>query len=189
VVEAVRNSQFSATLLIEPGLMHYELGWPNMLRWSDAFGPLTAEIRGGFIFRISTREMILGISLLARARLAIASEIDLGLVGASLTALAEAAYGARYIGLLPFDNRPPAMYGALGLELRVQVALALWIKIPLLFTTLELSFEFSFQIGFTAGLEVALYGTDPGLRGRGTISLSVMGHSLQFDVRLALNAG
>ncbi|MGD8795045.1 MAG: hypothetical protein PVF47_21025, partial [Anaerolineae bacterium] len=89
VVEAVRNSQFSATLLIEPGLMHYELGWPNMLRWSDAFGPLTAEIRGGFIFRISTREMILGISLLARARLAIASEIDLGLVGASLTALAE----------------------------------------------------------------------------------------------------
>ncbi|MEJ2210577.1 MAG: hypothetical protein P8129_16275 [Anaerolineae bacterium] len=189
VVEAVRHSQFSATLLIEPGLMHYELGWPNMLRWSQTLGPLTAEIRGGFIFRISTSEMVVGVSLLARARLAIEAGIDLGLVGASLTAVAEAAYGARYIGLLPFDSRTPAMYGAIGLELRIQIALALWIKIPLLFTTLKLSFSFSFQIGFTAGLEVALYGAKPGLRGQGTVSLSVMGHSLQFDVRLAANAG
>ncbi|MFN2226635.1 MAG: hypothetical protein ACK2UY_10015, partial [Anaerolineae bacterium] len=189
VVEAVRHSQFSATLLIEPGLMHYELGWPNMLRWSQTIGPLTAEIRGGFIFRISTSEMIVGVSLLARARLAIEAEINLGLVGASLTAVAEAAFGARYIGLLPFDSRTPAMYGALGLELRIQIALALWIKIPLLFTTLKLSFRFSFQIGFTAGLEVALYGAEPGLRGQGTISLSVMGHSLQFGVRLEANAG
>ena len=60
--------------------------------------------------------MVVGVSLLARARLVIEAGIDLGLVGASLTAVAEAAYGARYIGLLPFDSRPPAMYGAIGLE-------------------------------------------------------------------------
>jgi hypothetical protein len=186
-VRALRNTQVSATLLIEPGLTHFELGWPNMLRWSDKLGPLTAELRGGFIFRISTTELLIGVSFLARARLEIRASINLGLVGASLTAIAEAAYGARFIGLVPFDGRSLAVYGAIGLELRIDIRLSLWIKIPLIFTTIKLSFSFSFQIGFTAGLEVGVLGDQPGLRGRGTIALSVMGHSLQFSVKLGVN--
>jgi hypothetical protein len=189
MVRALRNVQFSATLLIEPGLMHFELGWPNMLRWKDSLGPLTAELRGGFIFRISTTELLIGVSYLARARLAISASINLGLVGASLTAVADAAYGARFIALIPFDERSLAVYGAIGLELRIQIALSLWIKIPLIFYTIKLSFSFRFQIGFTAGLEVGVHGRDVGLRGRGTVSLSVMGHSLQFSVRLGVNEG
>ena len=184
---ALSNVQFSATLLIEPGLMHFELGWPNMLRWNDSLGPLTAELRGGFIFRISRTELLIGVSYLARARLVISASINLGLVGANLTAVADAAYGARFIGLIPFDERSLAVYGAIGLELRIQIALSLWIKIPLIFYTIKLSFSFKFEIGFTAGLEVAVHGSAVGLRGRGTISLSVMGHSLQFNVRLGVN--
>ena len=187
LVRALRNIQVSATLLIEPGLMHFELGWPNMLRWSDSLGPLSAELRGGFIFRISSTELLIGVSLMARARLEISASVNLGLVGASVSALAEAAYGARYMALIPFDGRSLALYGALGLELRIRISLSLWIKIPLIFVTIKLSFSFSFEIGFTAGIEVALHGTEPGLRGRGTISLSVMGHGLQFGVKLGVN--
>ncbi|MEM9808204.1 MAG: hypothetical protein AAF959_23300, partial [Cyanobacteria bacterium P01_D01_bin.56] len=35
VEQAILNGQFSATILIEPGLLHTELGWPNMLRWGQ----------------------------------------------------------------------------------------------------------------------------------------------------------
>jgi hypothetical protein len=188
VVEAIRHSQFSATLLIEPALMHFELGWPNMLRWSDTLGPLTAELCGGFIFRITPDELVVGVSFLARAWLRIEAGINLGLVGASLTASADAAFGARYIGVIPFQGDSPVMYGAVGLELFIAISLSLWIKIPLLFTTLKLSFRFNFSVGFTAGLEFGLNGLDSvGLRGRGTVSLSVMGHSLHFGVDLSHN--
>ncbi|MBE7384757.1 MAG: FlxA-like family protein [Leptolyngbya sp. SIO1E4] len=187
---AIRSSQFSATLLIEPGLMHFELGWPNMLRWSNKLGPLNADIRGGFIFRISTTEMVIGISFLARASLEISASVNLGLVGASVTAKANAAYGARYIGVVGFGaNDQPTLYGAIGLELRIRLSVSLWIKIPLIFKTIRLSYRFSLNINFTAGLEFAVNGLrDAGLRGSGTLSVSAMGHRLQFNVKLSANA-
>ncbi len=55
VKQAIKDTEFSATLLIEPGLFHFELGWPNALRWRRAFGPLEIEFRGGFIFRVIQR--------------------------------------------------------------------------------------------------------------------------------------
>jgi len=188
IQSAVRSVQFSATLLIEPGLSHFELGWPNMLRWSNKIGPLNAEIRGGFIFRISTREMVIGISFLARASLEIATSIDLGLVGASVEARADAAFGARYIGLVEFATNRPTLYGAIGLELRIQLIVSLWIKIPLLFKTIKLTYSFALTINFTAGLEFAFNGVnDAGLRGSGTLAIAVMGHRLQFNVRFSSN--
>lgn len=188
IQSAIRSSQFSATLLIEPGLTHFELGWPNMLRWSNTLGPLEADIRGGFIFRISTSEMVLGISFLARAKLEISSSIDLGFVGATVEAKANAAYGARYIGLVEFATNRPTLYGAIGLELRIKLFVALWIKIPLLFKTIKLNFRFSLDINFTAGLEFAFDGlSNAGLRGSGTLSISAMGHHLQFNVQLSSN--
>jgi hypothetical protein len=180
---AIRNGQFSATLLIEPGLMHFELGWPNMLRWSNSLGPLQADLRGGFIFRISSTELVLGVSFLARASLEISANISMGLVGASIEAKASVAYGGRYIGLVEFKNAASYIYGAIGLEIRIKVVVSLWIKIPLLFKTIKKSFNFQFEINFTAGLEFALNGDKPGLRGYGTIAIRVMGHSLQFNVR------
>ena len=64
--DAIRDSRFSATLLVQPGLFHAELGWPNMLEWSDTIGPLTADFRGGTIFRVSTSEFVNGLSFFAR---------------------------------------------------------------------------------------------------------------------------
>jgi hypothetical protein len=187
VESAVRSGQFSATLLIEPALMHFELGWPNMLRWSNSLGPLQADLRGGFIFRISSAELVIGVSFLARASLRIATEINMGLVGASIEANANVAYGARYIGLVNFKNNTPYIYGAIGIEIRIKIVVALWIKIPLIFKTIKKSFDLRFEINFTAGLEFALNGATPGLRGYGTIAIRAMGHQLQFSVHL--NAG
>ncbi len=192
IQKAIANSQFSVTLLVEPGLFHYEMGWPNMLRWKASLGPLEAEFRGGFIFRISKREIVIGNSFLARGRLDIQAEFDFGIVGLRLSAKAELAYGARYIGVVSFVDwqNLSAVYGAIGLEMRVEFAIAFWIRIKLIFTTITLKFKFSFTIGFTAGLEIGLNGLplpSPGLRGSGTVSLSVMGHDLHLNVKLGIN--
>jgi|GEM_PF-4813604 len=189
VEDAVRNGQFSATLLIEPNLMHFELGWPNMLRWSNKIGPLNAEMRGGFIFRISDRELVLGISYTARASLDVEASINLGLVGASLRARADASLGARFIGVVEFgDNAKPTVYGAIGMELNIRVDINLWIKIPLLFKTIKLSYSLTFRLNFTAGLELGFDGlTNAGLKGSGSVSVSAMGHRLHFSAKFSAN--
>ncbi|MFC0040467.1 hypothetical protein [Actinomadura rayongensis] len=192
VRDAIGNSRFSATLLIEPGLFHYELGWPNMMRWHTTLGPLAVEVEGGFIFRVSTTEMVLGTSFLARGRLELSAGVDLGLVGMRISATARVAFGARYIGVVDFRDplNDSAVYGAIGLEVQVSFAIEFWIKIPLVFTTIRLSFRFSLEITFSAGLEIGVKGLSiPGVRGTGTVGVSCCGHSLQATVRIAFQEG
>ncbi len=187
---AVSRSQFSATLLVEPGLFHLELGWPNMLRWREKIGPLTAEFRGGFIFRVSKRELVQGISYLARARMEIDAGFDFSIVGVRLIAKANVAFGARYILVLNFSNlaRGSALYGAIGLEVLIHFTILFWIKIKLIFKTIKLKFKFSFTIGFTAGLEVGLLGVSSfGVRGTGTVFLKVMGRKLHLSIKIGVN--
>lgn len=191
VREAIANSQVSATLLIEPGLLHFELGWPNALQWQMEFlGILKAEIQGGFLFRVTTSELVIGVSFLARAGLHLAAELDLGFVGCRVTADAKVAFGARLIGVLDF-NKPlegSMIYGAIGLEAQIAFSIELWIKIELVFTDITINFRFSLSIGFSAALEVGFRGPiDRGIRGTGTVSFEAMGHSLQLTVRLGLN--
>jgi hypothetical protein len=188
VRDAIADSRFSATLLIEPGLFHYELGWPNMLRWHTKLGPLAVEIEGGFIFRVSSTEMVLGTSFLARGRLELSAGVDLGLIGLRISATARVAFGARYIGVIDFRDPTSnsAIYGAIGLEVQVAFSIEFWIKIPLVFTTIRLSFKFSLEITFSAGLEIGVKGLSvPGVRGTGTVGVSCCGHSLQANVKVA----
>ncbi|GAA2629119.1 hypothetical protein SMC26_39705 [Actinomadura fulvescens] len=188
VRDAIANSRFSATLLIEPGLFHYELGWPNMLRWHTKLGPLAVEIEGGFIFRVSTTELVLGTSFLARGKLELSAGVDLGLVGMRISALARVAFGARYIGVIDFRDPTgnSAIYGAIGLEVQIAFSIEFWIKIPLVFTTIRLSFSFSLEITFSAGLEIGVKGLSiPGVRGVGTVGVACCGHSLQATVKVA----
>lgn len=189
IQKAIRGGQFSATLLIEPGLFHYEMGWPNMLRWGTKLGPLEAEIRGGFIFRISKRELVIGSSYLARASLDIKAEISAGIVGCRVIAFARIAYGARFIAVVSFEDVTgnSAVYGAIGLEAQIRFSIEFWIRLKIGFIKISKTFRFSLSIGFTAGLEIGLMGTDPGLRGTGTVSVSFMGHSLQLSVKLGAN--
>jgi hypothetical protein len=194
VQKAIAGAQFTATLLIEPGLLHYELGWPNMLRWSTKVGPLNAEFRGGFLFRVSRRELVTGVSFLARASLKFEAGLDLKFVGARVSAEASLAYGARFIGVLSFDDPAgsSALYGGVGIEVRIRVSLEFWIRLKLGFVKIQKTFRFSLSIDFTAGLEVGFVGLSPsgvGLRGHGTLSVAVMGHRLHLSVKVGLNEG
>jgi hypothetical protein len=185
---AIRDSKYSATLLVEPNLFHMEVGWPDQLQWTAKLGPLQAEFRGGTIFRVSTTELVVGNSFLARGTLDLKAGFDAGFIGASLTAFAQVAYGARYIGVLNFkDIGLSAFYGAIGVEIRVSVSIEFWIKIPAIIKTIKLSFSFSIGISFTAALEVGItLKPEAGARGTATIGIELMGHSVQFDVRVGI---
>jgi hypothetical protein len=190
----VSGAQFTATLLLEPGLLHFELGWPNMLRWQMKLGPFNAEFRGGFLFRMSRDELVIGSSYLARATLSFQAGFEAGLVGARLSATASLAYGARYIGVLDFSNplSESMLYGAIGVEIHVRVSLEFWIGIKIFRKRIRKTFRFSFAIDFTAGLEVGIVGISPGgigLRGTGTIAVRVMGRRLALGVRIGINEG
>lgn len=194
VQRALANSQFSATLLVEPGLLHTELGWPNQLRWADKLGPLAAEFRGGFIFRVSRDELVTGISYLARASLDVGAELSLGIVGVAVRAEVRVSYGARFIGLLSLRDplNSSAIYGGVGLEVLIRFSVELWIKIKIFRIKITKTWRFSFMLNFTASLELGIVGVSPsgvGLRGSGHLSVSVMGHNFAIGVNLGINAG
>ena len=191
VQKAIRGLQFSATLLVEPGLIHYELGWPNQLGWRGKIGPLDAEFTGGFILRVSDQEFVIGNSFMARASLEIGASIDLGFVGAEVKALARVGFGARYIGVLPVKSPLDfAFYGAIGLEARLDLSFSFWIglTINLGFKKIKIrkDFRLSAAIDFTAGLEIGIRKSGAGVRGQGTLALSAMGHRLELSVNLSL---
>ncbi|HEU4404397.1 MAG TPA: hypothetical protein VFS43_03810 [Polyangiaceae bacterium] len=194
VERALANSQFSATLLIEPGLLHTELGWPNQLRWSDKLGPLQAEFRGGFIFRVSRDELVTGVSYLARASLDVKAEVSLGVVGVRVRAEVRVAYGGRFIGLLSFRDplNSSAMYGGIGLEVMIRFSVEFWLKIKIWRVKITKTWRFSFMLEFTASIEFGVVGISPsgvGLRGRGHLAVAVMGRRFAISVKLGLNEG
>jgi hypothetical protein len=191
---ALANSKFSATLLIEPGLLHTELGWPNQLQWRDKFGVLDAEFRGGFIFRVSRDELVTGVSYLARAGLSIKAELSLGFVGVRVSAEARVAFGGRYIGLLSLRDPlgSSALYGGIGLEVMIRFSVELWLKIKLWRIKITKTWRFSFVLDFTASLEFGVVGISTsgvGLRGQGHLAVAVMGHRFSLSVKLGINEG
>jgi len=188
VKDAIGQVEFSVVLLIEPGLFHYEMGWPNNLGYTKTIGPLTVEVKTGFIFRVSAKEIVLGQSIYARGKLEIDFGVDFGFIGARIYALGDVAYGARYIGVLSYLNlSDSALYGAIGLEIKVRFSISFWFKIDLGFFEIKFSFSFSLEIGFTASLEVGLMGANPGVRGRATISVGAMGRSIRLNVKVGIN--
>ncbi|MEM8671192.1 MAG: hypothetical protein AAGG48_26960 [Planctomycetota bacterium] len=190
IEDAVKSSKFSATLLIEPGLIHYELGWPNQLQWDGDLGPLQVQFRGGMIVRASRTEFVVGQSFLARGSLEFRAGVDFGFVGARLVATADVAYGARYIGVIAFDDvrGRSALYGGAGIEINVNVMVEFWIEIDLLFGSITKSWDFNFNVNFTASVEVGItIDKALGLRGHATLGIGIMGHDIQFGIAIVFN--
>lgn len=188
--DAIRESRYTATILIEPGLLHYELGWPNMLRWGAKLGPLEAEYRGGTIFRVSRTEVVIGNSYTARGTLELSAQAGGGSVGARLSATANVAYAARYIGVIGFEDPRgrSALYGAVGVEINVETRVEFWLKLKLGFVKIDIRRSFKFTLNLTALLEVGVTAGDlVGARGTATVSLRIMGRSLHFKIHVGFN--
>jgi hypothetical protein len=192
VKKLLRTSKYTATLLVEPGLIHYELGWPNQLQTDLEIGPLTVEVRAGQIFRLSKREIVVGQSYLARGKLVLKADFSAGFFGASLSAIADVAYGMRYIGVIAFDDpmKNSAFYGAVGLDIRVQLQIQFWLRLKTRFFKISYDLNVDIEIQFTAALQIGITLPDlAGALGTATISVSIMGRHCGFNVRVGINDG
>lgn len=182
---------YDVTLLVEPGLVHAELGWPDRLRFVLKVGPLSVECRGGILMRLQDDLLIYGYYFSAHGQLSLSAGVDAGVVGLQIEAQVSVTYATRL--LIGADTRKPLdshVYGAIGLDLSVRFSVRAWLRIKLKFVRITIRISFSFSLQLTVLGEVGWAGQgELGFRGRATLSISVFGRSLGIKVDVGVNKG
>lgn len=189
--DGIKDFQYDATLYMRPGLLHFELGWPNRIRWAKNIAGVNVSVAGGAIFRVHEGAVLAGLNLEGQLSFDMSGSLDAGVVGISLSASVYAAFIARIIGYLDSRNAANSLYYSLfSLQVCVEFRVCAWLEIDawLCKITIHASFSFSLQIDVVA--ELALLGDGQvGARVRATIAVSVFGRSLGLSVGLAIGPG
>lgn len=180
---------YDVTLLVEPGLVHVELGWPDRLGWQLKVGPLTVRCRGGILMRLQDDLLIYGYHFAAHGELELRGGVDAGVVGLQIEARVAVTYATRL--LISANTRKPLasnVYGAIGLDLSVRFSVRAWLRIRLKFVRITIRISFSFSLQLTVLGEIGWAGKgELGFRGRATLSISVFGRSLGIKVDVGFN--
>lgn len=188
---ALTEVQYEATLYIRPGLLHFELGWPNRITWSKNFAGVNVSVAGGAIFRVHEGAILVGLNLEGNLNFSLSARLDAGVVGVAVSASVYAALIARIIGFLDSQKVDNSLYYSLfSLQIQVKFEVSAWLEIDawLCKITIRISFALSLQIDVVA--ELAMQGDlQMGTRVRATIAISIFGRSLGLSVGLALNPG
>jgi hypothetical protein len=191
VKDGLRDFQYESTLYMRPGLLHFELGWPNRIRWSKNIGGAQLSVIGGAIFRVHDGALLAGLNLEGVLTFDMSGRLDAGVVGVAVQASIYTAIAARIIGYLDSQSAANSLYYSLfSLQVRVQLSISAWLEIKawMCKITIRLSFAMTLQIDVLA--ELAVQGdASVGARMRATISISVFGRSLGLSVGLGMNPG
>lgn len=191
VKEGLRDFQYEATLYMRPGLLHFELGWPNRIRWTKNIGGATLSVIGGAIFRVHDGALLAGLNLEGVLTMELSGRLDAGVVGVAVQASVYAAIAARIIGYLDSQSASNSLYYSLfSLQVRVELQISAWLEIDawLCKITVRISLAMTLQIDVLAELAVQGDG-QVGAKMRATISVLVFGRSLGLSVGLGMNAG
>lgn len=191
VKDGLRDFQYEATLYMRPGLLHFELGWPNRIRWTKNIGGATLSVVGGAIFRVHDGALLAGLNLEGVLTFEMSGRLDAGVVGVAVQASVYSAIAARIIGYLDSQSASNSLYYSLfSLQVRVELRISAWLEIDawLCKITIRISFAMTLQIDVLAELAVQGDG-QVGAKMRATISVSVFGRSLGLSVGLGMNSG
>lgn len=188
IKDILKLSHFEATLLIEPGLFHAELGWPDRLAFGFKLGGLNLECRGGVLMRIERDLMIQGIFFSARGQLSLSGGIDAGFIGAKVEAQAIIQFATRMlIGTYPSKPDQGAVYAAHGLDICVRFSVAAWFRIKTQFFSIRIDIGFALELQILVALEMGTQGLNMGFRGRATVLVGAFGRRLAIHVAVGLN--
>jgi hypothetical protein len=188
VKDVLARSHFEGTLLIEPGLFHAELGWPDRLAFDLKLGGLDLQCRGGVLMRVERDLMIQGIFLSARGELGLAGGVDAGFIGARVEARAIIQFATRLmIATFPFKPEQGAIYAANGLDISVRFSIAAWFRIKTQFFTIRLDVSFTLELQIRVALEIGSRGLNLGFRARATVLVGAFGRRLAVQVAVGLN--
>ena len=186
-----KNSHFEATLLIEPGLLHAELGWPDRLMYRWSIGSLEIEVRAGVLMRIENDAIVQGVFLSARGGMELSGGIDLGFTGVRLTARVDVYFATRLMTALylsrPLDSK---IYAEIGLDVAVRFSVQAWLRLKLGFVKINFNISFSFSVQIVVGLQLGWNGiSELGFKGRATVVIGVFGRSLRAGIAVGINEG
>lgn len=191
VVKILDSVHFEATMLIEPGLLHAELGWPDRLYFQLKVGALVIDCRGGVLFRVENDAIIQGIFFSARGTMDLAGGVSLGFVGFRISAHVEVYFAARLMSAL-YLSRPlgSKIYAQVGVDVAVRFSVQAWLRLKIGFCRISINISFSLTLQIVIGLEVGWAGgMDLGFRGRATVLVGVFGRSLRASVAVGINEG
>ena len=183
----LRNAHFEATLLMEPGLLHMELGWPNNIWWKTSIGPLKIECRGGILFRIENDAIVQGIAFKATGDLSLSGGVNFGFVGVRITAFAHVSFGTMIVSrLLLSDPLSSSLYAAIGFDLRLRFSIQAWLRLRISrFIKISLNASYSVDLQITIAMELGWAGqADLGLRVRAKVAFRVFGRRLPVQIDL-----
>lgn len=188
---ALKSVHYEATLYIRPGLLHFELGWPDRIQWAANLAGVNVSVRGGAIFRVHEGAVLAGLNLEGTLSAEVSGRLDAGAIGIAVSASVYAALSARIIGYLDSQRVANSLYYSLfSLRLRVRFEVSAWLEIDawLCKITIRISFALTLQVDIVA--ELALQGDlSAGARVRAAIAVSIFGRTIGLSIGLGFNAG
>ncbi|HWJ41087.1 MAG TPA: hypothetical protein VNT29_08130 [Candidatus Limnocylindrales bacterium] len=186
---AVESVDWTTTLFIRPGLLHYEVGWPDQLAVRLVDEPnMRVTVRGGMIFRAAEDGLLLGYNIGADAFIRFEGRAGES-IGVSLVAELNARFVARVLAFLAANFRDSLVYGLVSLDARLTFSVQAWMDVDLGFTSFTINIGFSFSVQFSAAVELAISNGGVGGRVDARIAVQAFGCTLGVGIGFTFNAG
>jgi hypothetical protein len=186
--DAFKNVQFSSTLFIKPGLFHFELGWPDQLRWHMEQGSLKAVCSGGAVFRVTDEEVLQGFNVAADVSMSISGQVGGDSFGAAASADLQAHVAAKLIAVLGIRDFSDTMfYGYISIDIGIGFRVEAWLRFKAFGHTISLSVGFSFSLQISVAAELVIDTRGVGAQVTCYVSIQAFGRGLSVRVGLTVN--
>lgn len=193
LVDAIRGTDFSATLYIRPGLFHFELGWPYELgielgKPTDNF---YMKINGGLIHRMEDYSVLFGMAFRAVGSVHLEGRVGSDSFGAAAVAHVDFAIEAKILSFMSLRSPAESMfYGELRIDVTIQVSVEVWLSFKVFGHRIHLSTGFALYLAVSIALEAVL-SAKGGLGGRAHASVGIraFGRSASIGIGFSFNNG
>lgn len=187
--KAVESVDWSTLLYIRPGLLHYEMGWPDQLsvRLVDSEN-MKVTVRGGMIFRAAEDGLLFGYNVEADAWLRFRGSAGRS-IGASIEAELKAHLTARVIAFLAWQFNGSLVYGLASLDAKLVFSVSAWMEVDLGFKSFTIRIGFRFSVQLSAAVELAITDKSVGGRVAARVGVQAFGCTLSISVGFAFNDG
>lgn len=190
--EAMSGVSWSATLFIQPGLFHFEMGWPYELRFEFAkkMGPAEIGIvlEGGLVFRIEDSALLYGITFRGSGYAQLGGQVGGRSFGASAVARVDMYLAAKFIAYISLrDPNETLFYGAIDFAVTVSIRMRIWLEFRVFDARIHLEIGLIFTRTLTLALELAISPKELGGRGVATVAVSGFGRTLRLGISLGIN--
>lgn len=189
LVNALNSSRFAATLYIRPGLYHMELGWPYEIGF-DLGEPgkgFWLSVSGGMIFRIEEATALFGIAFKASGGIVFEARVGSDSFGASVTARASFAIGARFIAYIaPLAPNDTLFYGDVFLNLTLDFGVQIWLSFKIV---KRITLRIGFSIQITVSIAAELVVSPQGIGAQVHASVGVRGFGRTLSVGIGFSFG